>query len=200
MSINEERKFVCNICGQNHFKHNMALKAHERFHNPEYRSNMSEKMKALRRDPNSKYNSPERREKLKAHWRDPEYRKNISEQMKAKRSNPDSNYNKGKIKNKNLENKPKEIVKEIVKFTNPQIKLYFKNYLKIHAYFDQKTIVKDYIREKYNGRQLQTNIQVYIEQSFDSLIQNYLEIEKIGIYSNDSSPIYRKIMGSVNKN
>ena len=188
MSTNEKKEFVCNICGLNHFKSNQALKAHQYWHNPEYKKNISEKIKALRRDPNSKYNLPE-------------YKEKISEKIKAKRQDPNSKYNKKKIKNQPNEiqvNQPKEIVKsnkpkEIVKFVNPKIKLYLENYLKIRNYFDQKTIVKDYIRREFNGRGINPNTQLNIEQSVDLLIQNYLEIKKIGIYSNDIPPIYRKI-------
>lgn len=200
MSTDEKKEFVCNICDRNDFKHNMALKAHERWHNSEYRSNISKKLKAKHSDPDSKYNSPEYKEKKRALWRDPEYRENISKKIKALRQDPNSNYNKKKIENQPNEiqvNQPKEVVKsnkpnEVVKFTNPQIKLYFEKYLKIHMYFDQKTIVKDYIRSEFNGRRINPNIQLNIEQSFDLLIQNNLEIGKIENYT---QMIYRSKRG-----
>ncbi len=179
MSINEKKEFVCNICDRNDFKHNMALKAHERWHNSEYRSNISKKLKANWKNPEYRSNISE---KIKTNWKNPEYKKNISEKIKALRQDPNSNYNK-----KKNENQPNEIQvnqpKDEVKFINPQIKLYFEKYLKIRDYFDQKTIVKDYIRKEFNGRQIQPNIKVNIEKSVDLLIKNNYETGKSEHYT-----------------
>ena len=145
MSVNKKIELVCDICGRKDFKNVVALKVHKNWHDPEYKKNISEKIKALRQDPNS-------------------------------------NYNKKKI-----ENRPNEIQvdrpKDEVKFINPQIKLYFEKYLKIRDYFDQKTIVKDYIRKEFNGRQIQPNIKVNIEKSVDLLIKNNYETGKSEHYT-----------------
>lgn len=66
-----EEIFVCSICGRNNFKHNMALKAHERWHNPHYKENISKKVKAK--------------------WQDPDYKENMSKKMKAIWQNVNTN-------------------------------------------------------------------------------------------------------------
>lgn len=58
--------FICDICGRDDFKNDVALKAHKNWHKPGYRDNISKKIKALHKDPTSKYNSPEYREKLRS--------------------------------------------------------------------------------------------------------------------------------------
>lgn len=174
MSVNKKIELVCDICGRKDFKNIVALKVHKNWHDPEYKKNISEK--------------------IKLKWHNPGYRSNISKKIKAKWQDPNSKYNSPvgdlpieESSKKNLgvtKNKPKEVIK----FNNYH-REYFEKYLKTHDYFDQKSIVKDYIRNKFNGNRIQPNIQVNIEQSFDMLIKNNLEIGKIEYYT---PPIYRK--------
>jgi len=195
----------------------MALKAHERWHNPEYKKKISEKIKETwdleRRSNMSKirkeaWQDPEYRnnisEKIKAIWNKPEYRSNMSEKIKEAWQDPNSKYNlpeyieKLRGKSSDSENKLIEVIKskkqDIIRF-NPHYQEYFEKYLKIHNYFDQKNIVKDYIRNEFRGNRIKPNVQVNIEQSFDLLIDNNLET---GVIEHYAPTIYRRKRGKVN--
>jgi len=85
MSINEEKEFVCSICGRKDFKSEKALKIHKSWHNPERRINMSKKIKATWHNPERRINMSTR---VKIQWQDSEFRENISEKLKAVWQNP----------------------------------------------------------------------------------------------------------------
>ena len=125
--------------------------------------------------------------KVHEHWHEPGYRENISEKMKLKWKDPTSKYN-SPVGDLSIESSPKEKLGEVIKFNNHHLE-YLSKYLKTHDYFDQKSIVGDYIKNKFNGNRIQLNERTYIENSFNILIKNSLETGKIEYYK---PPIYRK--------
>ena len=128
--------------------------------------------------------------KVHEHWHEPGYRENISEKIKLKWKDPTSKYNLP-VGDLSIEGLSEKKSGEVIKFNNHHLE-YFSKYLKTHNYFDQKSIVGDYIKNKFNDIAIQPNEHTYIEKSFDMIIKNNLEKGKIKFYK---PPIYRSKRG-----